>query len=83
MATSHRAWLVDMALRLLCVCALDRFGDYMSDVVVAPVRDTTAQALGAVVKFMAPEDVRRVLAVLLELQKHTCVGPILACVNEG
>eukprot|EP00041_Stephanoeca_diplocostata_P038978 m.1575863 g.1575863 ORF g.1575863 m.1575863 type:complete len:1877 (-) comp25308_c0_seq54:5766-11396(-) len=71
MSASHRAWLVDMALRLLCVCALDRFGDYMSDVVVAPVRDTTAQALGAVVKFMTPADVRRVLAVLLELQKHT------------
>jgi TATA-binding protein-associated factor len=36
----------DTALRLLCVLALDRFGDFVSDQVVAPVRETCAQALG-------------------------------------
>jgi TATA-binding protein-associated factor len=28
---SHQRWLVDMAIRLICVLALDRFADYMSD----------------------------------------------------
>ena len=27
-------WLEDTALRLLCVFALDRFGDYVSDEVI-------------------------------------------------
>jgi len=42
----HQAWLEDLALRLLCVLALDRFGDFVSDAVVAPVRESAAQALG-------------------------------------
>ncbi|CAG2061720.1 unnamed protein product, partial [Timema podura] len=42
----HQLWLEDIALRLLCVLALDRFGDFVSDQVVAPVRETCAQALG-------------------------------------
>jgi hypothetical protein len=36
-------WLQDCAVRLLCLFALDRFGDYASDSVVAPVRETCAQ----------------------------------------
>ncbi|CAN4128279.1 unnamed protein product [Withania somnifera] len=40
-------FLQDCAIRFLCVLALDRFGDYVSDQVVAPVRETCAQALGA------------------------------------
>lgn len=42
----HELWLEDLSLRLLCVLALDRFGDFVSDQVVAPVRETCAQALG-------------------------------------
>ena len=47
MAESHYQWLIDAALRLLCVLGLDRFGDFVSDQVVAPVRETCAQALGS------------------------------------
>ncbi|XP_011707125.1 PREDICTED: TATA-binding protein-associated factor 172-like, partial [Wasmannia auropunctata] len=36
-------------IRLLCVLGLDRFGDFVSDQVVAPVRETCAQALGSLV----------------------------------
>jgi TATA-binding protein-associated factor len=43
----NRKWLDDMACRLLCVLMLDRFGDYVSDTVVAPVRETVGQTLGA------------------------------------
>lgn len=33
----NQEWLEDMAVRLMCVFALDRFGDYVSDQTVAPV----------------------------------------------
>lgn len=46
----HQAWLEDIGLRLLCVLALDHFGDFIGDQVVAPVRETCAQALG--IKFV-------------------------------
>jgi hypothetical protein len=46
MEECHQHWLEDISLRLLCVLALDRFGDFVSDQVVAPVRETCAQALG-------------------------------------
>jgi TATA-binding protein-associated factor len=49
MEESHRQWLIDAALRLLCVLGIDRFGDFISDQVVAPVRETCAQALGSLV----------------------------------
>ncbi|PSN34064.1 TATA-binding protein-associated factor 172, partial [Blattella germanica] len=48
----HQLWLEDISLRLLCVLALDRFGDFVSDQVVAPVRETCAQALGSVLNLM-------------------------------
>ena len=64
----NAVWLEDMALRLLCVCALDRFGDFGSDQVIAPVRNTCAQALGTVVKHMDTAAVTSVLGVLLLLQ---------------
>ncbi|XP_046659911.1 TATA-binding protein-associated factor 172-like [Homalodisca vitripennis] len=46
MEESHQLFLEDVSLRLLCVLALDRFGDFVSDQVVAPVRETCAQTLG-------------------------------------
>ncbi|GFO18590.1 TATA-binding protein-associated factor 172-like [Plakobranchus ocellatus] len=63
----NEAWLSDLALRLLCVLSLDRFGDFVSDEVVAPVRETSAQTLGAVLKFMAAESVPAVLGIALQL----------------
>nr|CAD7405891.1 unnamed protein product [Timema poppensis] len=63
----HQLWLEDIALRLLCVLALDRFGDFVSDQVVAPVRETCAQALGSVLHLMCRESVDGVLRVLVQL----------------
>ncbi|GAB4851956.1 btaf1 RNA polymerase II, B-TFIID transcription factor-associated, 170kDa [Ancistrocladus abbreviatus] len=62
--------LQDCAIRFLCVLSLDRFGDYVSDQVVAPVRETCAQALGAVLKYMAPELVRETLNILLQMRSR-------------
>lgn len=46
MEASHEWWLWCVCQRLVCVLALDSFGDYLSDQVVAPVRETVAQSLG-------------------------------------
>ncbi|CAH1116110.1 unnamed protein product [Phaedon cochleariae] len=70
MEASHQAWLEDLSLRLLCVLALDRFGDFVSDAVVAPVRETCAQALAAVLRLADARACRAVLAVLLQLSEH-------------
>lgn len=55
MKESHYQWVIDAALRLLCVLGLDRFGDFVSDQVVAPVRETCAQALGSLL-LLIPKD---------------------------
>jgi len=52
MENHHQAWLEDVGLRLLCVLALDHFGDFLGDQVVAPVRETCAQALGIHTKYL-------------------------------
>ncbi|KAK0168138.1 hypothetical protein PV327_001969 [Microctonus hyperodae] len=70
MNENHRRWIVDAALRLLCVLALDRFGDFVSDQVVAPVRETCAQALGSLVVLLSKDegkDIMGILKVLLKL----------------
>lgn len=56
MDENHRRWVEDAALRLLCVLGLDRFGDFVSDQVVAPVRETCAQALGSLLLLMPCTD---------------------------
>ncbi|KAL6533717.1 btaf1 RNA polymerase II, B-TFIID transcription factor-associated, 170kDa [Orobanche hederae] len=63
-------FLQDCAIRFLCVLSLDRFGDYVSDQVVAPVRETCAQALGAVLKYMHPTLVQETLNILLKMQRR-------------
>lgn len=61
-------FLQDCVIRFLCVLSLDRFGDYVSDQVVAPVRETCAQALGATFKYMHPALVNETLNILLKMQ---------------
>lgn len=70
MEVCHQIWLEDMAIRLLCVLALDRFGDFITDAVVAPVRETCAQTLCGVLKLMTPNACGKVLEVLLQLLDH-------------
>lgn len=82
MEAANQLFLEDLSLRLLCVLALDKFGDFISDQVVAPVRETCAQALGHILHLMADKGgggqgrrpvtsgVRGVLSVLLELLRR-------------
>lgn len=67
---AHNQWLEDAALRLLCVLALDRFGDFVSDQVVAPVRETCAQVLGAVIKEMPIELIYKTVEILQNFVKQ-------------
>ena len=62
--TSNNEWLNDLACRLCCVLMLDRFGDYISDNVVAPIRETIGQTLGAVMAHLTPTTVTSVYHVL-------------------
>uniref|UniRef100_A0A1B6DFE2 TATA-binding protein-associated factor 172 n=1 Tax=Clastoptera arizonana TaxID=38151 RepID=A0A1B6DFE2_9HEMI len=67
----HQLYLEDVSLRIICVLALDRFGDFISDQVVAPVRETCAQALGSIVHLMTKDRVEKVLLTLLQLLNNT------------
>ncbi|CAK1547449.1 unnamed protein product [Leptosia nina] len=78
----HEEWLEDMALRLLSVLALDRFGDFVSDQVVAPVRETCAQTLGVTLAQMRACRVKavaeKVAALASQKQWEARHGALLA-----
>ncbi|PIA13088.1 hypothetical protein COEREDRAFT_17765 [Coemansia reversa NRRL 1564] len=63
----NQKFLEDVSVRLVCVFTLDRFGDFVSDHVVAPVRETCAQTLGAVSQFAGRQLVQSTQQALLEL----------------
>ncbi|XP_058055877.1 TATA-binding protein-associated factor 172 [Anopheles bellator] len=70
MERQHQLWLEDATLRLLCVLALDRFGDFVSDQVVAPVRETCAQVLGTVLRQLPLAKVHQTVNILLTFVKQ-------------
>lgn len=63
----NRRYLDDLACRLVCVLILDRFGDYISDNVVAPIRETVGQTLGALLSHLSPRSVRLVYRCLYRI----------------
>uniref|UniRef100_A0A673HRP4 TATA-binding protein-associated factor 172-like n=1 Tax=Sinocyclocheilus rhinocerous TaxID=307959 RepID=A0A673HRP4_9TELE len=67
MERQHQEWLEDLVIRLLCIFALDRFGDFVSDEVVAPVRETCAQTLGVALRHMANSGFAMTVDILLKL----------------
>ena len=69
-ARAHDAWCEDLAVRLLCVFALDRLGDFVFDHVVAPVRETASQTLAQLLPHMSSELVRSTHHVLLEMVRQ-------------
>ena len=60
-------WADDLACRLCCVLMLDRFGDYISDNVVAPIRETIGQTLGALMVHLTPRKVKSIYGVLYRM----------------
>ena len=60
----NKEWLEDLACRLCCVLMLDRFGDYISDTVVAPIRETAGQALGALLPHLVSGSINSIYRLL-------------------
>ncbi|KAJ1979886.1 TATA-binding protein-associated factor mot1 [Dimargaris verticillata] len=71
----HQRYLLDLSVRLVCVLALDRFCDFVSDQVVTPVRETCSQTLGTVSQFLAPAGVLQVMEALLQLVHQPWTQP--------
>ncbi|RDL40655.1 p-loop containing nucleoside triphosphate hydrolase [Venustampulla echinocandica] len=63
----NQRWLDDLACRLCCVFMLDRFGDYVSDTVVAPIRETIGQTLGALLIHLPASSVYAVHRILYRM----------------
>ncbi|TPX19837.1 TATA-binding protein-associated factor mot1 [Coccidioides immitis] len=63
----NHCWLNNLACRLLCVFMLDRFGDYISDNVVAPIRETVGQTLGALLSHLPSKSVVLVYHILYRI----------------
>ncbi|XP_077293659.1 histone acetyltransferase 1 isoform X2 [Arctopsyche grandis] len=72
MDNMHQSWMEDISLRLLCVLALDRFGDFVSDQVIAPVRETCAQCLGVAASLLGSKGIIHIATSLkiLANQSH-------------
>ncbi|KAF7588454.1 TATA-binding protein-associated factor mot1 [Aspergillus hancockii] len=70
----NRKWLDDLACRLLCVLMLDRFGDYISDNVVAPIRETVGQTLGALLSQLPSRSVIAVYKCLYRIIMQSDLG---------
>ncbi|KAF4622680.1 hypothetical protein G7Y89_g14347 [Cudoniella acicularis] len=67
----NQRWLDDLACRLCCVFMLDRFGDYVSDTVVAPIRETVGQTLGALLIHLPGSSVYSVHRILYRMVMQT------------
>lgn len=66
----NQLWLVDMSLRALSVLALDKFGDFLFDQVVAPVRENAAQLLGCCMAHMTKHNAFSTIKVILKMLKN-------------
>ncbi|KAF8969946.1 SNF2 superfamily chromatin remodeling protein [Flammula alnicola] len=64
---AHEKWCNDLAAKFLCIFVLDRFSDFVSDQVVAPVRETVSQTLASLLIFMPRRSLLHVHSVLLQM----------------
>ncbi|KAI0927991.1 hypothetical protein AcW2_004145 [Taiwanofungus camphoratus] len=73
---AHERWCNDLAVKFLCVFVLDRFGDFVSDQVVAPVRETVSQTLASLLIHMPRRSVLHVHSILLQMIRQDFPIPI-------
>ncbi|KAJ1731855.1 TATA-binding protein-associated factor mot1 [Coemansia biformis] len=79
----NQRFLEDVCVRLMCVFTLDRFGDFVSDHVVAPVRETCAQALGVVSQFLTQPLLVVTQGALLQLIERGTASAIWEARHSG
>ncbi|KAF8654075.1 hypothetical protein AX16_003608 [Volvariella volvacea WC 439] len=72
---AHEKWCNDLAAKFLCVFVLDRFGDFVSDQVVAPVRETVSQTLAALLLHMPRRSIGHVHTILLQMIRQDFAIP--------
>ncbi|KAJ7461011.1 SNF2 superfamily chromatin remodeling protein [Mycena galericulata] len=80
-AAAHEKWCNDLSAKFLCVFVLDRFGDFVSDQVVAPVRETVSQTLASLLLHMPRRSVAHVHAILLQMIQQEHLPPAVAVSN--
>ncbi|KAI0637419.1 SNF2 chromatin remodeling protein [Trametes polyzona] len=73
---AHEKWCNDLAVKFLCIFVLDRFGDFVSDQVVAPVRETVSQTLASLLLHMPRRSVLHVHNVLLQMIRQDFPIPV-------
>ncbi|KPI37186.1 TATA-binding protein-associated factor MOT1 [Cyphellophora attinorum] len=71
---ANKHWLDEMACRLLCVLMLDRFGDYVSDTVVAPIRESVGQTLGVLLTRVSDDTAVEIYDILQQMISQTNTG---------
>ncbi|KAF9265748.1 hypothetical protein L218DRAFT_997145 [Marasmius fiardii PR-910] len=79
---AHEKWCNDLSAKFLCVLVLDRFGDFVSDQVVAPVREMVSQTLASLLIHMPRRSVLHVHSILLQMIKQDFVVPTVAAVKK-
>ena len=70
---AHERWCNHLAAQFLCVFVLDRFSDFVSDQVTAPVRETISQTMGSLLLHMPRRSVTWVHSILLDMIKQDFV----------
>ncbi|KAJ3567398.1 hypothetical protein NP233_g6399 [Leucocoprinus birnbaumii] len=70
---AHEKWCNDLAAKFLCVFVLDRFGDFVSDQVVAPVRETVSQTMASLMLHMPRRSLLHVHQILLQMIRQDFV----------
>ncbi|EJT51996.1 helicase [Trichosporon asahii var. asahii CBS 2479] len=70
-AAGYVGFLSALARRLLTLLTLDRFGDFVGDTVMAPVRETAAQALGILFKFETEAEAAEVHNALVDMVRQS------------
>ncbi|KAK0458447.1 SNF2 superfamily chromatin remodeling protein [Desarmillaria tabescens] len=72
---AHEKWCNALSAKFLCVFVLDRFGDFVSDQVIAPVRETVSQTLASLLIHMPRRSVLHVHSILLQMIQQTFTIP--------
>jgi TATA-binding protein-associated factor len=64
---ANQQYLEDICICVLCLFILDSFSDFVSDQVVAPVRETCAQILAIVLQYVSTDTVKNIVQCLIIL----------------
>jgi TATA-binding protein-associated factor len=80
---AHEKWCNALSAKFLCVFVLDRFGDFVSDQVIAPVREMVSQTLASLLIHMPRRSVLHVHRILLQMiQQENFIIPAAAVQPE-